>query len=158
MSAKRKTTVAVLFGGRSVEHDVSVVTGHQIMRAFDPERYDIVPVYITRDGRWVSGAPLLELENYKNEITSHKGIEQVILSPSTQHHGLIVNPIVGRLQKNHILRIDVLFPAIHGSHGEDGTLQGLFELADIPYVGCGVLSSAVANDKAITKDVLRQNA
>jgi D-alanine-D-alanine ligase len=157
MNAKRKTTVAVIFGGRSVEHDVSVVTGNQIMRAFDPERFEVVPVYITRDGRWFSGDPLMDLKNYENEVTSHKGIEQVILSPGTNHHGLIVNPVVGRLQKNSVKRIDVAFPAIHGSHGEDGTLQGLFEMADVPYVGCGVLSSAVANDKAITKNILRQH-
>lgn len=156
MSAKRKTTVAVIFGGRSVEHDVSVVTGHQIMKAFDPERYEVVPVYITRDGKWVTGEPLLNLDNYTDEISSIKGITSAILSPSVQHHGLILNPVAGRLQKSEIKRIDVLFPAIHGTHGEDGTLQGLFELADIPYVGCAVLASAVANDKALTKAVLRQ--
>ncbi len=158
MSARRKTTVAVIFGGRSVEHDVSVVTGHQIMRAFDPERFEVLPVYIYRDGRWYTGDPLWDLDNYPNEITSHKGIESVILSPSTQHHGLIVNPIVGRFQKNEIRRVDVVFPALHGSHGEDGAIQGLFELADIPYVGCGVLGSALSNDKAITKMILRQHA
>ncbi|HEX2621166.1 MAG TPA: D-alanine--D-alanine ligase family protein [Phototrophicaceae bacterium] len=157
MSAKRKTTVAVIFGGRSVEHDVSVVTGNQIMRAFDAERFEIVPIYITRDGRWFTGEALWELGNYKNEITSHKGVEQVILSPSTNHHGLIINPVVGRFQKNTVQRIDVVFPAVHGSHGEDGTLQGLFELADIPYVGGGVLGSAIANDKVITKTILRQH-
>jgi D-alanine-D-alanine ligase len=157
MSAKRKTTVAVIFGGRSVEHDVSVVTGNQVMRAFDPERFEVVPVYISRDGRWYTGEALYELKNYKNEVTSHKGVEQVILSPATNHHGLIVNPIVGRLQKNSVKRVDVIFPAVHGSHGEDGTLQGLIEMADIPFVGCGVLASAVANDKAMTKYVLRQH-
>lgn len=157
MTTRRKTTVAVIFGGRSVEHDVSVVTGNQIMRSFDADRFEVIPVYITRDGRWFTGEPLFDLKNYENEITSHKGIESVILSPSTNHHGLIVNPIVGRLQKNSVRRLDVVFPAIHGSHGEDGTLQGLIELADIPYVGCGVLGSAVANDKAITKEILRQH-
>ncbi|GAB4508707.1 MAG: D-alanine--D-alanine ligase family protein [Anaerolineae bacterium] len=157
MSANRKTTVAVIFGGRSVEHDVSVVTGHQIIRAFDSERYEVVPVYITPDGRWFTGDPLLELKNYPDEIISHKGVYPVVLSPSVQHHGLIINPVAGRLQKSEIKRLDVVFPAIHGTHGEDGTLQGLLELADIPYVGCAVMGSAVANDKAITKMVLRQN-
>lgn len=157
MSAKRKTTVAVIFGGRSVEHDVSVVTGHQIMRAFDATRYEVVPVYITRDGRWFTGDPLRNLDNYTNEIASLRGVQSAILSPSTQHHGLIVNPVAGFFQKSEVKRIDVLFPAVHGSHGEDGTLQGLFELADVPYVGCGVLGSALGNDKALTKQVLRQN-
>lgn len=154
MSTKRKTTVAVIFGGRSVEHDVSIVTGHQIMEAFDPERYDVVPVYITRDGRWFTGDPLRTLKNFEDEVISFKGVMEAVLSPSVQHHGLIVNPIAGRLQKSEVQRVDVVFPAIHGSHGEDGTLQGLFELADIPYVGCGVLASAVANDKDIAKRLL----
>jgi D-alanine-D-alanine ligase len=157
VSAKRKQTVAVIFGGRSVEHDVSVVTGHQIIKAFDPQAYDVIPVYITRDGKWFTGEPLLDLENFRNEVISHKGVEQVILSPTIQHHGLIINPISGRLQKSDLRRIDVVFPAIHGSHGEDGTLQGLCEMADVPYVGCAVLASAVANDKAITKSVLANN-
>lgn len=156
MSAKRKQTIAVIFGGRSVEHDVSIITGHQIMQAFDSEQYEVVPVYINRDGKWYTGAPLADLQNFNNEVISYKGVVSAILSPSIQHHGLILNPIVGRLQKNEVKRIDVLFPAIHGSHGEDGTLQGLFELADIPYVGCGVLASAVANNKAFTKSILRQ--
>ncbi|MCU0481346.1 MAG: D-alanine--D-alanine ligase, partial [Anaerolineae bacterium] len=82
MSAKRRLTVAVVFGGRSVEHDVSVVTGHQIMRAFDPQAYDIIPIYITRDGKWFTGEPLMNLDNFKNEVISHKGVEQVILSPT----------------------------------------------------------------------------
>lgn len=157
MSAKRKTTVGVIFGGRSVEHDVSVVTGNQVMRAFDPERYEVVPVYITHDGKWYTGEPLLDLKNYHDEIISYKGVENVLLSPSVQHHGLITNPVSGRLQKSEVKRLDVVFPAIHGTHGEDGTLQGLLELADIPYVGCAVLASAVANDKALTKDVLKQH-
>lgn len=156
MSAKRKTTVAVIFGGRSVEHDVSIVTGHQIMQAFDKERYEVVPVYIDREGRWFTGEPLLDLKNYADEVVSYKGVQSVVLSPNVQHHGLIVNPLSGRFSKSEVLRLDVAFPAVHGSHGEDGTLQGLFELADIPYAGCGVLASAVANDKILTKDVLRQ--
>lgn len=158
MSAKRRTTVAVLFGGRSVEHDVSIVTGHQIMQALDDDRYEVVPVYISRDGRWYTGEPLLDLKNFSDgEIISYKGVVPTLLSPSAQHHGLIMNPLAGRFHKSEIKRLDVIFPAVHGTHGEDGTLQGLIELADIPYAGCGVLGSAVANDKALTKDVLRQH-
>ena len=158
MSAQRKTTVGVVFGGRSVEHDVSVVTGHQVMNAFDPERYEVVPIYIDRDGRWLTGEPLMDLKQYGNELISIAGVQQTLISPSTQHHGLIVNPTPGGLfGKSHVRRLDVVFPAVHGTHGEDGTLQGLFELADLPYVGCGVLASAVANDKMMTKTVLRQH-
>lgn len=156
MSAKRKRTVGVIFGGRSVEHDVSIVTGNQVMQAFDPEQYDVVPIYISRDGKWYTGAPLMNIKNYQGEIISYKGVVPAILSPSVQHHGLIINPVSGWLHKSEIKRLDVLFPAVHGSHGEDGTLQGLMELADIPYVGCGVLGSALSNDKAMTKAILRQ--
>ncbi len=157
MSAKRKTVVGVIFGGRSVEHDVSIVTGHQIMNAFDPERYEVVPIYVDREGRWFTGDPLRDIKNFKNEVVSLAGVEATLLSPSVQHHGLIVNPTPsGLFGKSQIKRLDVVFPAIHGSHGEDGTMQGLFELADIPYVGCGVMASAIANDKLLSKDVLRQ--
>lgn len=157
MAAKRKQTVGVIFGGRSVEHDVSIVTGHQIMQAFDPEYTEIVPIYIDREGRWFTGEPLLNLKNYTNEIPSLAGVLPVALSPSVQHHGLIINPSpTGLFAKSQIKRLDVVFPAIHGSHGEDGTLQGLLEMADIPYVGCGVMASAIANDKMMTKTVLRE--
>lgn len=156
MSAKRKTTVGVIFGGRSVEHDVSIITGHQVMRAFDPEQHEVVPIYIDREGKWFTGEPLLELKNFKNEIVSMKGVHSAIISPSVQHHGLIINPTSGRFEKSEIQRLDVVFPAIHGTHGEDGTLQGLLEMADIAYVGCGVMSSAIANDKIMSKIVLSQ--
>jgi D-alanine-D-alanine ligase len=157
MSAARQTRVGVLFGGRSVEHDVSIVTAHQIMRAFDPTAYEVVPVYIDREGRWWAGEPLHSLETFKaSSISAVPGVVPVTLSPSVQHHGLIVNPTPeGLFARSRVIRLDVIFPAIHGSHGEDGTLQGLLELADIPYVGCGVLASAIANDKAMTKTVLR---
>jgi D-alanine-D-alanine ligase len=156
VSARRKITVGVVFGGRSVEHDVSIVTGQQVMRAFDPELYEVVPIYIDREGRWWTGAPLTDIANFKTEVLSYKGVRSAIISPSVQHHGLIVNPTSGRFEKSEIIRLDVVFPAIHGTHGEDGTLQGLLELADIPYVGCGVIASAIANDKVMTKIVLRQ--
>lgn len=159
MAAQRKTSVGVIFGGRSVEHDVSIVTAQQIMDAFDVARYEVVPIYIARDGKWYTGDALRDIENFKDdEIISYEGVNDVILSPDVRHHGLIVNPLAGRFSKSAIQRLDVLFPAVHGSHGEDGTLQGLFELADIPYVGFATLGSALTNDKIMTKQVLRQNA
>jgi D-alanine-D-alanine ligase len=159
MSANRKLTVGVIFGGRSVEHDVSIITGHQVMRAFDPGRYEVVPIYIDRLGRWYTGEPLRDLSNFRShqdEIISLKGVQDAILSPGVRHHGLIINPTAGRLQRAEVVRLDVVFPTIHGSHGEDGTLQGLLELADIAYAGCGVMASAIANDKIMTKIVLSQ--
>ena len=158
MASKRKTTVGVIFGGRSVEHDVSIVTGHQIMNAFDSDFYEIIPIYITRDGKWFTGDPLRSIDNFKDsEITSYDGVKSAILSPDVRHHGLIINHLAGRFSKSDVLRLDVVFPAIHGTHGEDGTLQGLFELADIPYVGYATLGSALTNDKILTKQILKQN-
>ncbi|MDE2635574.1 MAG: D-alanine--D-alanine ligase [Chloroflexota bacterium] len=157
MSAQRRITVAVIFGGRSVEHDVSIVTGHQIMNAFPVEQYEIVPVYISRDGRWFTGDALAKLDSFKDDgVLRRDGLRACLLSPDTRHHGLIVDPLAGRLRKSEVKRIDVAFPALHGTHGEDGSVQGLFELADIPYVGCATLGSALTNDKIMTKQVLRQ--
>ncbi len=157
MSGNAKSTVGVIFGGRSVEHDVSIVTGHQVMRALlNHPQYDLIPIYIDRQGQWFTGAPLMDLKNYNGHITDLMGVQEVAFSPSTQHGGIIVNPGSGFLRKSRVVELNMVFPTIHGSHGEDGTLQGLFELADIPYVGCGVLASAIANDKILTKVVLKQ--
>lgn len=158
MKDRRRTSVAVIFGGRSVEHDVSIVTGHQIMQAFSTERFDVVPVFISRDGKWYTGQALANLRNFADhDLLSQDGVDTCLLSPDTRHHGLIINPLAGRFSKSHIKRIDVVFPAIHGTHGEDGNLQGLLELADIPYVGYATLGSALTNDKIMTKKVLRQS-
>ncbi|MEL6404052.1 MAG: D-alanine--D-alanine ligase family protein [Chloroflexota bacterium] len=157
MSA-RKTTVGVIFGGRSVEHDVSIVTAQQIMSAFDATRYEVVPIYITREGKWLTGDVLKTLDTFKDEnLMGRDDIQDVILSPDVRHHGLIVNPLAGRFRKSEVIRLDIVFPAVHGSHGEDGTLQGLFELADIPYAGFATCGSALTNDKIFTKQVLQQN-
>ena len=157
MSNRRRTRVAVIFGGRSVEHDVSIVTGQQIMAAFPADLYELIPVYISRDGAWYTGAPLLKLDNFAREdLLRLEGISPCLLSPDTRHHGLIVKPLARRFSKSLVQRIDVAFPALHGTHGEDGSLQGLLELADIPYVGYATLGSALTNDKAMTKMVLRQ--
>lgn len=152
----QKKIVAVFFGSRSVEHDVSIVTAHQVMRAFDPRRYEVVPVYITRDGRWMTGSGLMEIKNFQMDVTDIATIRETHFSPSTAFPGLITPPISGLFGKSKFQRIDVAFSTIHGTHGEDGTIQGLFELADVPYVGTGVLASAVANNKIIAKALLRE--
>lgn len=159
MSETRKQTIAVIFGGRSVEHDVSIVTAQQMMRAIPSAQYTVMPVYISREGKWYTGEALRTLENFKDErITARADVLPVVLSPDVRHHGFIVNPLVqGFFKKPHVQRVDILFPAVHGTHGEDGTLQGLFELADVPYVGFATLGSALTNDKIMTKQVLRQH-
>ena len=159
MSSKRITTIGVVFGGRSVEHDVSIVTGQQVMRAFDKEQFEVVPIYIDRDGKWFTGDALRDLKSFEQPVHTLDGVQEVVLSPNTNHHGLIVNPLPsGLFGKSQIKRLDVIFPALHGTHGEDGTIQGLCELADIAYTGCGVLASALANDKIVSKVVLRQHS
>jgi len=157
-SPGRKQTVGVIFGSRSVEHDVSIVTAQQVIKALDSAKYEIVPIYITRDGKWLTGAPLTDINTFKaDNIADITGVRETTLSPSIQQHGLITPPVAsGLFSRQTVTRLDVLFPCVHGTHGEDGTLQGLFELANIPYVGAGVAASAVANDKIMAKAILRQ--
>lgn len=156
--SSEKLTVGVIFGSRSVEHDVSVVTAQQVMKALNPAKYTIVPIYITRDGQWYTGSTLKELKNFRiDDIANLAGTKLTLLSPSTAYRGMITPPISGRFGKSDFTALDVVFPVVHGSHGEDGTLQGLFELSNLPYVGTGVKASAIANDKAMTKMVLKAN-
>jgi D-alanine-D-alanine ligase len=154
MSSTKKT-VGVIFGSRSVEHDVSVVTAQQVMQALRPEKYEVVPIYITRDGRWLTGPGLRDLRTFQaDNVAELMGIQEIIISPSTAHHGAITPPVSGRFGRNQVQRLDVVFPVVHGSHGEDGTLQGLMELADLPYVGAGVMASALTRDKVMLKAIL----
>jgi D-alanine-D-alanine ligase len=156
-STPSKTTVGVIFGSRSVEHDVSIVTAQQVMHALKPEKYDVVPIYITRDGQWVTGSGLRDLKTFQtDDVSEMMGIKDTLISPSTAQHGMITPPISGLFGRSQLRRLDVVFPVIHGSHGEDGTLQGLLEMADLPYVGAGVLASAITRDKIILKALIAQ--
>jgi D-alanine-D-alanine ligase len=153
-------TVAVLFGGRSVEHEVSVITGHQIMDAVKAAGHQVLPIYLTKDGEWYAGDRLHHLKLYTDpagDPTHAGGVYRVSLSPDRSIRQLLVHPRTrpGLFRKAPDLWADVFFPCLHGSFGEDGSLQGLFELADMPYVGCGVAASAIAMDKALTKIVCR---
>jgi D-alanine-D-alanine ligase len=131
---KRRQRVLLLFGGRSAEHDVSRVTAVAVARALDRTRYDVVPVAITTDGRW------LLADSAQRAIEA--GADAL---PSAFDVDGEVAPAVGALD------VDVVFPLLHGPYGEDGTVQGLLELADLPYVGSGVVGSAVAMDKVMMK-------
>lgn len=137
----------MVFGGRSVEHDVSIVTAHQVM-AVARERYDVVPVYVARDGRWFSSPALDDLDVYKNGRHEDAG-DEVVLALD----GSGLRAPGGRLKGPRRIALDVVIPAIHGTYGEDGTLQGLLEMAGIPYAGCGVLASAVGMNKVEMKTV-----
>ncbi|HLV99167.1 MAG TPA: D-alanine--D-alanine ligase family protein [Ktedonobacterales bacterium] len=155
-----KIRVGVVFGSRSVEHEVSVITGQQVIAALDKTRYEVVPIYITKAGTWYTGDKLMDVANFKDDKAVLVGCDPVSLSPDPTVGGLTVRRedkggLFKRAREPEVLPLDVLFPTIHGTYGEDGTLQGLFELAGIPYVGSGVLGSAVGMDKILMKAVFR---
>jgi D-alanine-D-alanine ligase len=142
----KRIRLAILYGGRSAEHQISVVSARSVMEALDPERFEAVPIGITRDGAWLPARSPLELNPPDGTLPEVEAAgAEVALRPE---QAPLAAPGVGR--------IDVVFPILHGPYGEDGTVQGLFELADLPYVGSGVLASALAMDKAMAKVVLAQ--
>ncbi|MBD7950864.1 MULTISPECIES: D-alanine--D-alanine ligase family protein [Oerskovia] len=150
----RKTRVLILFGGRSGEHVISCATAGGVMRAIDRERYEVIPVGITKAGQWVLAAD--EPERWEitpgnlPEVTASGG--EVLLPLAVGQRALrVLEP--GEFPRE-LGEVDVVFPLLHGPFGEDGTLQGLLELADVPYVGAGVLASAVGMDKQFMKLVL----
>jgi len=147
-----KIRVAVLFGGRSGEHEVSIASAKSVIGALSPDRYEVVPVGITREGRWlVSGDPLAALESGAAALLSG-GASGPDPAPFAEPAGSR-ELVPGASHK--FPAVDVVFPVLHGTYGEDGTVQGLLELADLPYVGSGVLGSAVGMDKLIMKAVLQ---
>jgi D-alanine-D-alanine ligase len=144
--------VGVVYGGRSGEHEVSLRSAAAVIRALDPARYEVVPIAITKEGRWLTGPEslrLLEVAQTALEPIAEHGIE-VTLPADPTRSALI--PLEG---PRTVQTLDVVFPVLHGTYGEDGTIQGLLELASIPYVGAGVLASAVGMDKALMKAVFR---
>jgi D-alanine-D-alanine ligase len=144
-----KKRVAVLFGGQSGEHEVSLVSARSVIDALDPEKYDVLPVGITREGQWLAGpgampALLAQADRAKlpgGAATASESAAQQETALTTSQFSIL----------NSQSSIDVVFPVLHGPMGEDGTVQGLLELAGVPYVGCGVLASAVGMDKPLMK-------
>lgn len=152
MSSPRKTRVALVFGGRSTEHAISCVSAGSIMAALDPGEFEVIPVGITRAGQWVltaSDPAQLAIANRRlPEITLETG-KAVVLPADPTANGLMVLDAVAGPQA--LADVDVVFPALHGAYGEDGTIQGMLEMAGIPYVGANVFASAAAMDKEFTK-------
>src|SRR5689334_4444440 len=140
----RKLRIGVVFGSRSVEHEVSVITANQVMDAMDPRRYEVVPIFIAKDGRWYTGPELRRVQAYQDPTGLLARCQPVFVRPEPAGQRLYLEER-GALGMRRIraLELDCVFPAVHGTFGEDGTLQGLFELADLPYVGAGVVGSAV---------------
>lgn len=141
-----KKTIAVLFGGQSSEHEVSCISAATIIKSINQDQYDILMVGITKEGKWL----FVERLNDIIENTWKESKMRAILSPDAQQKGLLV--MDGDTVE--LKKIDVIFPVLHGKYGEDGTVQGIFELSQIPYVGCGVLASAVSMDKFYTKIIV----
>lgn len=146
-SVPSKLRIAVLFGGRSAEHDVSVLSATNVMRALAPARYEPVPVFVTREGQWL-------LSSFEDGKLSKPESETELCLVPGGHGRLIALPADGSAYD--LPRIDILFPVLHGLHGEDGAVQGLAEVARVPLAGCGILGSATALDKDIAKRLLSQ--
>jgi D-alanine-D-alanine ligase len=164
-----KVNVGVLFGGRSGEHEVSLASAQSVMANIDRSRYEVIPIGITKQGEWLvggdpmaaltAGAALSDLPAL--EGTAGSGPAALLADPSRPglwHLCPVKDPSAGgqrrALSAVRLTELDVIIPVLHGTYGEDGTVQGLLELAGVPYVGCGVMASAAAMDKAIAKDVL----
>ena len=152
---EKRTRVAVLFGGRSVEHEISVITALELIEALDVTKYEPVPVYIDIRGRWFSGRALLQRDFYKRLPGALNEVREVTLPPHPGGPGLIPKRRDGGFcPPREAIPVDVFIPAFHGQYGEDGCIQGLLELADVAYTGCDVLASAVAMNKYLCKSVL----
>ncbi len=151
-----KIKLGVIFGGRSVEHEISVISAMQAISAFDKGSYDITPIYITKTGKWYTGAELLNVDNYKNIDSLLAKSTEVYFTPTYGDYSLY--PVSTSIwKKKEPIKIDVAFPILHGTNGEDGTVQGLLELKGIPFAGCNTLSSAVGMDKIMMKMALKES-
>lgn len=152
-----KTRVGVIFGGRSGEHEISIRSAKTVIEELDKEKYQVIPVAIDEDGRWQNprqSAALLPIETASLLADTFDGFEDeaIAFAGDTKYKGLIP---VGSNGAESVHTLDVIFPVLHGTFGEDGTIQGLFEMADIPYVGCGVLASSCGMDKVVMKTLFR---
>jgi D-alanine-D-alanine ligase len=148
MAAKRKTRVGVIFGGRSGEHEVSLMSARSVLSVLDPGKYEITQIGIAQTGQWLVGEDALG----KFEAGKLADLEPAVVLPDPSQSGVYV---IREKRLEKLSDIDVYFPVLHGTFGEDGTIQGLFEMAGVGYVGAGVLGSSVGMDKALFKDVMR---
>ena len=151
-----KTKVGVFFGGRSTEHEISVISANQAMAAMSREKYDIIPVYITKEGKWYTGKALTDVANYRDTDALLQKCEQVYMRPIYGDYNLYSMKTAGVFRHDHkvIAALDVVLPVLHGSNGEDGTFQGVIETIGIPFAGCDVLASANGMDKITMKMIL----
>ena len=151
-----KIKVGVLFGGKSVEHEISVISAIQAMGYLDRNKYDVIPIYITKDNEFYVGEDVGKIESYTDINSLIKNSQRIIMVRDENKVKLIKYP-QKMFSKGYVDYIDIAFPVVHGTNVEDGTLQGYLKMFNIPYVGCDVLSSAVGMDKYVMKTVLKDN-
>lgn len=149
-----KTVVGVFFGGRSTEHEISVISANQAIAAMNPEKYEIVPIYVSKDGRWYTGRELTTLSNYRHPEELLKKCTEVYMRPVYGDFNLysVKKPMFG---KDVVATLDVAIPVFHGTNVEDGKFEGVLETIGIPYAGCNTLASANGMDKITMKMILR---
>ena len=151
-----KIKVGVLFGGKTVEHEISIISAIQAIGYLDRNKYDVIPIYITKNNEFYVGEDIGKIESYTDINTLIKNSQRVIMVWDENKVKLIKYP-QKMLSKGYVDYIDIAFPVVHGTNVEDGTLQGYLQMMNIPYVGCDVLSSAVGMDKYVMKTVLKDN-
>ena len=154
-----KYNVALIFGGCTPEHEVSIVTAHQVYLALQ-ENYQVTPIYVTKNGEWLTGDALRDLPTFTDGTLPHPSdFDKVTIEFHSNPQFVVTSKhwLGQKVFKRELLPVDVVFPAIHGMHGEDGTLQGLLELMNLPYVGARVIGSAVGMDKIMMKAILSEN-
>lgn len=149
-----KTRIAVFFGGRSTEHEISVISASQAMHAINRDRFDVTPVYITKDGQWYTGDALLDVANYRDIPALLRRCTPVYMIPQYGDNHLYKKKS-GLFGSNVVSEIDVVIPVLHGSNGEDGTFEGILDSIGIPYAGCNTLASANGMDKITMKQILQ---
>lgn len=149
-----KTNIAVFFGCRSVEHEVSIISAVQAMRAINREKYDVTPVYVAKDGQMYTGDNLFEIENYRNLPELLKAAKRVTFVK--EKDAVLMHCLDQKMfKKVPDVAVDLAFPIVHGTNCEDGTMAGYFEFLGLPYISCDIISAAVGMDKAVFKDVLK---
>lgn len=151
-----KTNVGVFFGGRSVEHEISIISALQAINAMNNDKYSVTPIYVTKQGTWYSGNALLEVDNYRNTDELLKKCTQVYMRPEYEN-GTVYTSKKKMFGSDEYAKLDVVFPVFHGTNGEDGSFQGLLELIGLPYVGCPPLASVNGMDKITMKMILRES-
>lgn len=149
-----RTNIGVFFGGCSTEHEISVISASQAMSAIDRSVYDVTPIYITKQGRWYTGAALLDISGYRNIPALLEKCQEVYMQPTRDDYNLYLrkHKLFG---SNVAAHLDVVIPVLHGSYGEDGTFEGILDAISIPYAGCNVLASANGMDKITMKMILQ---